>query len=79
MVEVFKTTVKDAFVAKKLIGQIHQHFEGYHANFDLEDCDRILRIKNPNGAICAHAIILLLERNGYAAEVLEDDLTLFGK
>lgn len=72
MVEVFKTTVADANAAKKLLDQIHAHFKAYHANFDLEDCDRILRIKSSNDTVCASAIISLVEKNGYAAEVLED-------
>ena len=45
MVEVFKTNVKDQGVADKLIDQIHRIFIGYMANFDLEDCDNILRVK----------------------------------
>ena len=74
MIEVFKTNVADAQIADQLIGQIHEDFEDYRANFDLEDCDRILRIENSSGTICASAIISLLEKKGCSAEVLADDL-----
>jgi len=47
MIEVFKTNVKHADHAKILVDQIHTTFADYTANFDLEDCDRILRVVSP--------------------------------
>ena len=44
MVEVFKTNVHDVDQVNLLLNQIHNTFKGYKANFDLEDCDKILRI-----------------------------------
>jgi len=44
MVEAFKINVSDADKANLLLDQIHNTFKGYKANFDLEDCDKILRI-----------------------------------
>ena len=49
MVEVFKTNVKDPHHAAMLIDCIHKSFDGYNANFDLEDCDKILRVKSASG------------------------------
>ena len=75
MIEVFKTDVKDPEDADKLLLEIDSCFTGCMANFDLTDCDRILRIKHPT-AIDQGALIQLLDRFGYRAEVLSDDLPL---
>ncbi len=45
MVEVFKTTVQEADEAHVIIQRLLEHFPDYLINFDLEDCDKILRIK----------------------------------
>lgn len=73
MVEVFKTNVTHCDDAKSIIDQIHQNFSEYQANFDLEDCDLILRIKCPDGVVCPISIIKLLQQNGFEGSVLPDD------
>lgn len=73
MVEVFKTDVSAIEDAKRLILQIHQNFDHYLANFDLDDCDRILRIQCAYNSIPTEPIMDLLKRNGFNAEVLVDD------
>ncbi|MGN6646920.1 MAG: hypothetical protein ACTHJT_10370 [Cytophaga sp.] len=45
MVEVFKTNVQEADEAHSIIQRLLEHFPDYLINFDLEDCDKILRIK----------------------------------
>jgi hypothetical protein len=72
MVEVFKTNVKDGREAMLLLGRIHAAFTGYKANFDLEDCDRILRVKSITGSVEAYRLIGLLKELGCHAEVLPD-------
>jgi len=72
MVEVFKTNVQDVQHANFLLDQIHQSFRGYKANFDLEDCDKILRIALTKEMVDAASIINLLQKNGYKAEILPD-------
>jgi hypothetical protein len=74
MVEVFKTNVKDPAQAKLLIDQIHATFMGYTANFDLEDCDKILRVESSTGAVGAWQLVHLLKRSGFDAEVLSDNI-----
>ena len=74
MVEVFKTNVGNQVQATMLVDQIHKNFSYYKANFDLEDCDRILRIKYVNGFIEPSLVINLLDDFGFNAEVLPDDL-----
>lgn len=72
MVEVFKTNVNDPDQADFLIEEIHKTFRHYAANFDLEDCDRILRVAS---AALVHppAVVDLLRQFGFEAEVLPDD------
>ncbi|RAV98997.1 hypothetical protein [Pseudochryseolinea flava] len=72
MVEVFKTNVRYADDAIKLITELHRLFDHYHANFDLSDCDRILRVQCVHHTIDADAIIALIQQRGFHAEVLED-------
>lgn len=72
MIEVFKTDVKDRAFASLLIEQIHKTYTGYTANFDLDDCDNILRVKSVSGNVQADPLILLLEEYGFKAEVLPD-------
>jgi hypothetical protein len=43
-------------------------------NFDLEDCDRILRVKNDHDSIDSIEIINLLKEFGFDAEVLRDEI-----
>lgn len=44
-VEVFKTNVSTRRYANLLLNQIHKTFTKYHANFDLDGRDKILRIQ----------------------------------
>jgi hypothetical protein len=72
MVEVFKTNVTSDHQAKTLVSVIRYHFEGSKVNFDLDDCDRILRIEW-SGTIVVEPVIELLKRMGVTAEVLLDE------
>lgn len=48
MVEVFKTNVKRMDEAKRLIQRMGQRFPSYKSNFDLSDCDKVLRVEGEN-------------------------------
>jgi len=72
MVEVFKTNVNDRSQANKLVDLIHNIFAGYKANFDLQDCDKILRVKSSTGSVQSSRLITLLKEFGFNAEVLPD-------
>ncbi|TGE20554.1 hypothetical protein E5K00_21405 [Hymenobacter aquaticus] len=73
MVEVFKTNVRARRHAQRLLTQIHETFARYRANFDLEDCDKILRIEARSGGVQAAELIDLLHLAGFQAEVLPDE------
>lgn len=55
-----------------LIEQIEKTFCNYVANFDLEDCDNILRVKSKTGTIQSSCLVDLLKEFGFHAEVLPD-------
>lgn len=76
MIEVFKTNVNEQRHAEILVEKIHKRFEGHEANFDLQDCDKILRIKCRSGVIQVSEFIHLLSEYGFHAEVLPDELQL---
>jgi len=73
MIEVFKTNVTGALQASLLVSGIEEKFPAYKVNFDLDDCDRILRIQCAEGEVCAEEVIALVHTFGCIAEVLPDD------
>ncbi len=79
MIEIFKTNVIERGHATLLVDQIHENFPDYKANFDLDDCDKILRVKCVNGSIESSRLINLLIDFGFKAEVLPDGLPLSGQ
>jgi hypothetical protein len=79
MVEVFKTNVGTQEQANRLIDRIHQTFRDYKANFDLDDCDKILRVERKSGVIHSTIVIQFLRQSGFHAEVLPDDDHLIAK
>ena len=77
MIEVFKTSVSDVYYAKLLLHKIHKKFPAYKANFDLNDCDRILRIQSPS-VVEEAEIIKIVAGFGYEAELLRDEIVVPG-
>jgi hypothetical protein len=75
MVEVFRTDVKDPGQAGVLADQIRKAF-GYEVSFDLEDCDKILRVKSPAG-VDIPVVLRVLNDLGCRAEVLPDVIKEF--
>lgn len=76
MIEVFKTNITDTEKADWLVRCIQYAFPGYVANFDLQDCDHILRIQHSDGEVDAEAIIRLLGQYSFEASVLPDVIQL---
>jgi hypothetical protein len=73
MIEVFKTDVSCREHANRLLEQIHKTFAGYKANFDLDDCDRVLRVVNRTGSVESLHFIDWLKKLGCTAEILPDN------
>ncbi|WP_440120969.1 hypothetical protein [Tenacibaculum sp. Ill] len=72
MVEVFKTSVALIEDEKYLLRELQKKFPDYLINFDLEDCDNILRIEIANEKINVARIIKLVRSYNFDIEVLED-------
>ena len=73
MIEVFKTDVKDQIHAAFIIDQIHKPFRYWRANFDLDDCDKILRVTGISNITDAYEIISFVKNFGCHAVILPDD------
>ncbi|MGZ3764802.1 MAG: hypothetical protein ACXVB0_18310 [Mucilaginibacter sp.] len=69
MVEVFKTNVRQRRQAKLLLGILEKRFPLFRINFDLEDCDKILRVEGEN--IQREKIAKLVTENGYQCNILD--------
>ena len=69
-VEVFKTDVQKVWQAEKIIGVLRQLFPGSRINFDLEDCDNILRVESDR--VKSQTIEFALQEEGYHCIELED-------
>lgn len=78
MVEVLKTNVRDRIQANMVLSEIHTAFDGYKANFDLQDCDRILRVECKSGKVQVALLIELLKEAGVEAEALPDEDFILG-
>jgi len=69
MVEVFKTDVRNTREAKIIVQKIAQEFPTHKINFDLSDCDRILRIQGNN--ILERKVISIVTSLNRKCEILE--------
>ncbi len=69
MVEVFKTNVPHIIAADKLSSELLTHIPNSRISFDLEDCDRILRIENTH--VNSLLVVSTLHKRGFSCEVLE--------
>jgi hypothetical protein len=71
-VEIFQTNVPNQRAAAALLRQLQVQFPNCRINFDLDDCDRILRVQSFVGPPDASAVAAILETNGYACTILPD-------
>lgn len=69
MIEVFKTDVPDQKTADSILGQLSYLMPDARVNFDLEDCDNILRIDCCDNTI--EIVIPHMKKLGFYCEVLE--------
>ncbi|NCI51226.1 hypothetical protein GWC95_14935 [Sediminibacterium roseum] len=68
MVEVFKTNVQEVAESQMIIGRLLERFPDKRINFDLSDCDRILRVEGEH--VCIESVSQLVVAAGYFCEVL---------
>ena len=68
-VEVFKTNVREKHQAMMLVTLLTEQFPLCRINFDLHDCDKILRVEGEG--IPPYSIIRLVAASGYQCGMLE--------
>jgi hypothetical protein len=71
-IEVFKTNINCPSKAQQLADLIDTTFAGCKANFDLDDCDNILRVVFASGSIASLQFINWLKNYECVAEILPD-------
>jgi len=69
MVEAFKTDVQKKTQSKMLLSILSETFPSIKINFDLSDCDRVLRVEGDN--IEALSIMIVVKENGFKCEILD--------
>ena len=68
-VEVFRTNVLTGTQAARLLRVMNERFPGYKVNFDLEDCDKVLRVEADD--VRVNDVMGLLTERGFTCDVLE--------
>ena len=69
MIEVFKTNVQEFSEAQKLVALLLRHFPNSKINFDLDDCDKVLRVECNNLRI--EKVMTLVTEKGFLCTVLD--------
>jgi hypothetical protein len=69
MIEVFKTNVNRLAEAQLIVNVLTSHLPTAKINFDLEDCDKILRVES--SIINLSQIVELTKEAGFYCEVLD--------
>jgi hypothetical protein len=69
IIEVFKTNVPDKLIAQSISEELLILLPNSKVNFDLEDCDRILRVESEK--IIPTEVTEILSSKGFLCEVLE--------
>lgn len=69
-IEVFKTNVQWPNEANRIVTSLTKELSNAKINFDLEDCDKILRIEGTNKYKNQY-IMTYLNRLGYSCEILD--------
>lgn len=72
MIEVFKTSVQSPMQARIIEQLLLVQNPLLEINFDLEDCDKILRIKNIEDRVDISSVLKVLNETGIYVEVLID-------
>lgn len=69
MIEVFKTNVRKTTESRILLRALAAAFPASRINFDLSDCDRVLRVEGDD--VEAHRVMVLVEEHGFRCEMLD--------
>lgn len=72
MVEIFKTNAKNKRLANNILKVLGSHFPSCYFNFDLDDCDRILRVQSECSLIECGRIIQIVTQHSVEVCLFED-------
>ena len=70
MVEVFKTDIHTELMAKEVLAELNLLIPSAIINFDLTDCDRILRVESEENI--SNSILAFSKKKGFFCQVLDD-------
>ncbi|MEA5257655.1 hypothetical protein VB264_07660 [Arcicella aquatica] len=68
-IEIFKTSVSNQRASEEILNLLKISFPHLKMNFDLDDCDKILRIQGHS--FCSTNIIEILSNMGHHCERIE--------
>jgi len=69
MVEAFKTNAQKKAQSKMLLCILSEAFPSFKINFDLSDCDKVLRVEGDN--MEALRTMILVKEYGFTCEILD--------
>ncbi len=69
MIEVFKTSITEEEHAEMILSALVNSFPNIKPNFDLDDCDHVLRVEG--NEFTPTEIIDLLQTNGHYCQLLD--------
>lgn len=72
MVEIFRTNVKNKRLAGKVLKALSLHLPAFKFNFDLDDCDRILRAQSDGCPVECRKIIQIVQGHSVEISVWEE-------
>jgi hypothetical protein len=67
-VEIFRTFVNNEKQARKICEILNSQLENTKVNFDLDDCDKVLRVESPE--IDINKIRWIMENLGYSCDLI---------
>ena len=69
MIEVFKTNVQEVSEANKMVALLLEHFPGSRINFDMHDCDKVLRVEGND--VIPVKVMAVVNENGFHSTPLQ--------
>ena len=71
VVEVFKTNIEHIDATQLILQKLKEILPDSKINFDLDDCDRLLRIESRRSSINVLAVVDCIKKMNFEIEVLE--------
>lgn len=72
MIEVYSTNITKKKHGKPVLKVLCEKFPAYMISLDLNDCDKILRVENPQGTVDNETVKNLVNNLGFDIAELED-------